>query len=85
MFHDSPSSGDISQRPAAEASAKSSGRSFEPRPSRGQVGKRLELAPAPAPSEPTEQQMASDKSMPSSADTKKKPKRELPPYLRVVK
>ena len=39
---------------------------------------------APAlPSVPSEQQMASDKSMPSSSK-QKKPKRELPPYLRVV-
>jgi stringent starvation protein B len=77
--------------PDAVASPQSSGRSFEPRPSSGQVGKRLELAPASAPAVPSdrqmpsEQQMASDKSMPSSSENKKKPKRELPPYLRVVK
>jgi stringent starvation protein B len=83
----------VSQPAAADAGASpaSSGRSFEPRPSSGQVGKRLELTPVAAPAVPSdrqlpsEQQMASDKSMPSSSENKKKPKRELPPYLRVVK
>jgi stringent starvation protein B len=54
------------------------------KPLRG-IPARLELAPMPVASVPSEQQMASDKSMPSSSENKKKPKRELPPYLRVVK
>lgn len=75
-----------SPRAAAEsASPAASSRPLEPRPSSGQVNRRLELAPVSAPSAPPESQMAADKSMPSSAETKKKPKRELPPYLRVVK
>lgn len=81
----------ISQRAAADGAspldlgASSSTGQLELRPSSGQVNKRLELTPASSPSVPSEQQMASDKSMPSSSETKKKPKRELPPYLRVVK
>jgi len=53
---------------------------------------RLEVAPEPArrPLQPppfvtSERQVASEKGLPQSSETKKKPKRELPPYLRVVK
>ncbi len=75
-----------SPRAAAEsASPSASGRSFEPRPSSGQATRRIELVPASAPSARPDTQLGSDKSMPSSSETKKKPKRELPPYLRVVK
>lgn len=53
---------------------------------------RLEVAPQPVhrplPPPPflvSERQAASEKGLPQSSETKKKPKRELPPYLRVVK
>lgn len=80
--------------PAPEA-VTSPGSHLEPRPSSGQTSreqtsggqasKRLELSPASVPSVRSEPQVASEKNMPSSSETKKKPKRELPPYLRVVK